>query len=520
VHLPWKGGKGTFVFADGRVSSIGKRARRSKAQSIQIVFVATKISSRIACGSKATVPLVDANPNNLFFVKTRAQGPRKSTLPRLTALFTLRSKKLNKSAHSTHNHEFYPHPPPQKLSSKMSSDEPPKKRRRTTASPAASAAPQSAPTPSQTKYRVKERTLVFSTRGIGHRERFLMQDLRDLLPHSKRDSKLDSKKRLHEAVNEVCEMKNCSSCLFFEARKRQDTYLWAGCVPLGPTAKFLVQNGSIFHFFFHHFCSHSVHTMAELKLTGNCLKGARPVLSFDRTFEATPELRLLRQLLTRVFNSPRGHPKTKPFVDHVFHFSWLDNRIWFRNYQVNFDAVSNLKRSKQSDPVLVEIGPRFVLLPIKIFEFCFFFFLFFYWFIEEAFKAQFYTQIQILCRQIGCARCKEKKSDQQAERKSRKFTQKKTNFKMFLRLERWRKTIAETVMHKWKAVMMNDLIFDRFFFSFLFFSTTIFFSSNFKHISNIVITFDLEELRKGRAGCALCEQGKEHRTFSVWARVG
>ena len=37
-------------------------------------------------------------------------------------------------------------------------------------------------------------------------------------------------------------------------------------MPSGPSAKFLVEN---------------IHTLEELKLTGNCLKGSRPLLNFD-----------------------------------------------------------------------------------------------------------------------------------------------------------------------------------------------------------------------------------------------
>jgi ribosome biogenesis protein BRX1 len=39
----------------------------------------------------------------------------------------------------------------------------------------------------------KQRTLVFCSRGITHRDRHFMQDVRDLLPHSKKDVKLDHK---------------------------------------------------------------------------------------------------------------------------------------------------------------------------------------------------------------------------------------------------------------------------------------------------------------------------------------
>ncbi|CEP01731.1 hypothetical protein PBRA_008673 [Plasmodiophora brassicae] len=201
----------------------------------------------------------------------------------------------------------------------------------------------------RTAYNNKQRTLVFSTQGIRHRDRHLMGDLRDLLPHSKKDSKYDDKGNL-AGVNEVCDMKNCNSCLFFEARRSTDLYLWVSKTPHGPSAKFLVQN---------------IHTMEELKLTGNCLKGSRPVLSFDASFDAQPHLALLKQMFVQVFGSPRGHPNTKPFVDHVFAFYHLDGRIWFRNYQVVYAGKG--AATTAPDPTLVEIGPRFCLQPIKIF---------------------------------------------------------------------------------------------------------------------------------------------------------
>ena len=44
-------------------------------------------------------------------------------------------------------------------------------------------------------------------------------------------------------------------------------------------------------------------------------------------------------------------------MDHVFTFTILDNRIWFRNFQII-----------EEDAALVEIGPRVVLNLIKIFQ--------------------------------------------------------------------------------------------------------------------------------------------------------
>ncbi len=71
-----------------------------------------------------------------------------------------------------------------------------------------------------------------------------MQDLRDLLAHSKKDNKLDTKDELG-VVNEVAEMKNCNNCIFFEARKHKDLYMWISRCPNGPSMKFAVQNGAL-----------------------------------------------------------------------------------------------------------------------------------------------------------------------------------------------------------------------------------------------------------------------------------
>uniref|UniRef100_A0A8D2ZYH3 Ribosome biogenesis protein BRX1 homolog n=2 Tax=Scophthalmus maximus TaxID=52904 RepID=A0A8D2ZYH3_SCOMX len=191
------------------------------------------------------------------------------------------------------------------------------------------------------KWTNKERVLIFSSRGINFRTRHLMQDLRTMMPHSKADTKMDRKDKLF-VVNEVCEIKNCNKCLFFEAKKKQDLYMWIANSPHGPSAKFLVQN---------------IHTLAELKMTGNCLKGSRPLLSFDPKFDKEPQFALLKELFIQTFSTPHYHPKSQPFVDHVYTFTIADNRIWFRNYQII-----------EEDASLVEIGPRFVLNLIKVFQ--------------------------------------------------------------------------------------------------------------------------------------------------------
>jgi len=198
-----------------------------------------------------------------------------------------------------------------------------------------------APVVKKRLWKNRQRVLLFGSRGIPFRGRHLMENLRRLLPHTKKDSKMDKRDTLF-AVNEIADMKNCNERLLFEGRKQLDIYMWVANVGTGPSAKFLVENMS---------------TMEELKFTGNCLKGSRAILSFDPTFESLPHWQLLRELFTQVFGTPYHHPKSQPFIDHVITFSVLDNRIWFRNFQI-----------MEEDGSVVEIGPRFTLNPIRIFD--------------------------------------------------------------------------------------------------------------------------------------------------------
>lgn len=171
-----------------------------------------------------------------------------------------------------------------------------------------------------------------------------MKDLINLMPHSKTDSKMRRSESLFSA-NEVAEMKNCNKCLLFEGRRSRDLYMWVTDVSRGPSAKFQVEN---------------VHTSGELKLTGNCLKSSRPLLSFDMAFSApeNPHLHLLKEMFVQTFGIPKGHPRSQPFFDRVYTFSWIDDKVWFRHYQI----------LPEEDGSLAEIGPRFVLNPIKIFD--------------------------------------------------------------------------------------------------------------------------------------------------------
>ncbi|KAJ3103444.1 Ribosome biogenesis protein brx1 [Phlyctochytrium planicorne] len=197
------------------------------------------------------------------------------------------------------------------------------------------------------KRRNKQRVLALSSRGITQRYRHLLMDMITLMPHSKKDSKLDSKSKLH-ILNELAADSNCNNCIFFEVRKHKDLYMWVSKTPSGPSVRFHVQN---------------VHTMDELRMTGNCLKGSRPILSFDQNFDTEPHYQLLKEMFCQVFGTPRTSRKLKPFIDHVLSFSIAGDKVWFRNYQVVH------KDQKETGEIsLVEIGPRFSMTIMKIFS--------------------------------------------------------------------------------------------------------------------------------------------------------
>ncbi|KAI1780605.1 Brix-domain-containing protein [Hypoxylon cercidicola] len=214
----------------------------------------------------------------------------------------------------------------------------------------------------------KQRVLILSSRGVTYRHRHLLNDLAAMMPHGRKDAKFDSKSKLYQ-LNELAELYNCNNTLFFEARKGKDLYVWMSKVPNGPTVKMHLQN---------------LHTMEELHFTGNCLKGSRPILSFDAAFDKEPYLQVIKELFLHSFGVPQGARKSKPFIDRVMGFTFADGKIWVRNYQIKetepsksisgqgeemeVDPKPTKGRSKEPDVSLVEIGARFVLTPIIIQE--------------------------------------------------------------------------------------------------------------------------------------------------------
>ena len=119
------------------------------------------------------------------------------------------------------------------------------------------------------------------SRGIAGRFRHLVDDLVNMLPNTKQESKLD-RKQAKDVIDDLCFELSCNNYLFFEQHKHKDLFMWASKSPNGPSVKFLITN---------------IHTTGEMKLTGNCLKYSRPLLSFDGEFENSAHTKLIKEML-------------------------------------------------------------------------------------------------------------------------------------------------------------------------------------------------------------------------------
>ncbi|RLO02225.1 hypothetical protein DYB28_014130, partial [Aphanomyces astaci] len=103
------------------------------------------------------------------------------------------------------------------------------------------------------------------------------------------------------------------------------------------------------------------------------LMGSRPLLTFDAAFDETAHMQLIKALFIQVWGTPKGHPKSKPFIDRVMSFYFADGKIWCRNFQLADEADTKkleqaaLHRGEELTN-LIEIGPRFVMTPIRIFD--------------------------------------------------------------------------------------------------------------------------------------------------------
>jgi ribosome biogenesis protein BRX1 len=116
--------------------------------------------------------------------------------------------------------------------------------------------------------------------------------------------------------------------------------------------------------------------MGELEFGGNCLKGGRGIVVFDKSFEdglqGNEHKTLIREMLKGVFCVPsKGVRGMKPFIDRIIGIYGLDGKIWIRIYEIRETEKgenSDLPKGSLTDVTLIEIGPRMVLTPIIILE--------------------------------------------------------------------------------------------------------------------------------------------------------
>merc|ERR1712048_94568 len=159
------------------------------------------------------------------------------------------------------------------------------------------------PSLSKGRWKNRQRVLIVGSRGINTKVRHLIDDLSGLMPHSKKDVKINKQQGMQQ-LNELAEIKNCQNIMFFEGRKNKDTYLWISPnIESGPSIRFHVEN---------------VNTTKELKFSGNCLARSRPLLSFSGDFDledekSTVQNKIMKMAIQKSFNTPRYHPKSQPF---------------------------------------------------------------------------------------------------------------------------------------------------------------------------------------------------------------
>lgn len=209
--------------------------------------------------------------------------------------------------------------------------------------------------PNSKDWKNRQRTMIFSSRGVTSTHQILIKDIHNLIANTKIENRMPPK-NVKAILDDICFERSCNNFMYFEAHKHQDLFMWLAKSPAGPSMKFEIKD---------------IHTSNELKLQGNCLKYSRPFLSFDASFDKMAHLKLMKEMFVQVFNTPKNHPKSKPFIDHVISFNYLaeEGSVYFRVYQVvnEFETLFTEKCDVEK-LVLIEIGPRMKFVPIKMLD--------------------------------------------------------------------------------------------------------------------------------------------------------
>ncbi|KJP89260.1 hypothetical protein AK88_01138 [Plasmodium fragile] len=179
-----------------------------------------------------------------------------------------------------------------------------------------------------------------------------VENLKLLLPHHKTESKWNKKAKKSDLCD-ISYSRNCNNIIFFDIKKKRYC-LWICKNKTGPSLYFEILDYIPLH---------------SLLFSGNCLLYSRPLLIFSKAFDELEHLKLIKEVFIQVFGTPNYHPLSKPFYDHCYSFVHVNNLIYFRHYQImpiTLADSNNVNKQK-----LVEIGPKFTLHIIRIFEECF-----------------------------------------------------------------------------------------------------------------------------------------------------
>lgn len=188
--------------------------------------------------------------------------------------------------------------------------------------------------------------LLLTTKQMTPRHNDILKDFLNLIPHAKKGNRIDDDE--FHFLDEIAGDNHCDTVMLFETRARkQESYFWISKIPTGPTMHFFVEEEN---------------SIYSLHMLGNCLKGSRPLILFDPSFESDSSpnsiiFKIAKELLLRVFSVPFQDKHSKPFVDHVLSFFRVQNKILIRHYQIHWE-----------DNQLTEIGPRLTIMPVDVLE--------------------------------------------------------------------------------------------------------------------------------------------------------
>jgi hypothetical protein len=132
-------------------------------------------------------------------------------------------------------------------------------------------------------------------------------------------------------------------------KKKTNGHLWISTFPFDPLIQMEI---------------YDVKSLEKLSFLGNCYRWSLPFISFDKIFKKMPHLNIIRKIISAFFSSKRKDIRAEPFVDHIISLCYLNNKIWFRVYQIDFSKKK--KEEKFSINQFIEIGPRIIINIMKI----------------------------------------------------------------------------------------------------------------------------------------------------------